>query len=225
LQVGWIFRIRTPIIWTSAGHAITPVGGEQVPGSWLLDHLSGRPRRPGIHRGEFKTSVSGPRSGERVGLACGAAGGTERPCSSARCRRNPTRTFLPRTGNRGRLAWGAGGGNERPCSPARSWRNPTGTFPPPADPQRVVLSPLISPPGLRQSLKSDSGWRLHGESELRAGTTFYPCRPYLNDQAPYTVFVNRRLEARAGEASPSNLRRPGRTPGLVSVAPSSPVCP
>ena len=28
-----------------------------------------------------------------------------------------------------------------------------------------------------QFLKSGRGWRLLGESELRAGTTFYPCRP------------------------------------------------
>src|SRR5262249_18630240 len=47
--------------------------------------------------------------------------------------------------------------------------------PPLADPLRLLSSLRALPPGLRQCLKSDSGWRLHGESGLRPGTTFYPC--------------------------------------------------
>ena len=64
------------------------------------------------------------------------------------------------------------------------------------------------------AVESDSGWRLHGQSDPSGRTVFYTCRSV--DRAPGIAFVLRRLEARTGGANPSDPRRSRETPDLVS---------
>ena len=104
------------------------------------------------------------------------------------------------------------------CSRVEASRVPTRSR------ERSPCVPVLRhpPPGLRPSLTGSSGWRLRGESEPLG-----PAQPsirvdQISDRSPLTAFVNRRLEARTGKASPSDPRPPRGEPGTVFGRPLQP---